>query len=105
MYMAGGDGIANDFHLVHLGARAIGGVGLIITEATAVEGRGRISANDLGLDSDEQIAPLARIVDFVHAAWRQDLHATGARRAQGMELQQRTRARTRGGPQRHTVRY
>lgn len=66
MYMAGADGIANDFHLVHLGARAIGGVGLIITEATAVESRGRISANDLGLYTDEQVAPLARIVDFAH---------------------------------------
>lgn len=67
MYVAGADAIANDFHLVHLGARALGGVGLIITEATAVEPRGRISANDLGLYADEQVAPLARIVDFVHA--------------------------------------
>ena len=62
MYSAGEDGIATDWHLAHLAARAIGGVGLIITEATAVEARGRISPNDLGLWSNAQIAPLARIV-------------------------------------------
>jgi NADPH2 dehydrogenase len=62
MYSAGEDGLATDWHLAHLASRAIGGVGLIITEATAVEPRGRISPNDLGLWSDAQIAPLARIV-------------------------------------------
>jgi 2,4-dienoyl-CoA reductase-like NADH-dependent reductase (Old Yellow Enzyme family) len=62
MYSAGTDGIATDWHLAHLLARAIGGIGLIITEATAVEARGRISRNDLGLWDDAQIAPLARIV-------------------------------------------
>jgi 2,4-dienoyl-CoA reductase-like NADH-dependent reductase (Old Yellow Enzyme family) len=62
MYSAGEDGVATDFHLVHLGARATGGVGLIITEATAVEARGRISVNDLGLWDDAQVEPLARIV-------------------------------------------
>ena len=62
MYTAGEDGLATDWHLAHLAARAIGGVGLIITEATAVEARGRISPNDLGLWNDAQIAPLARIV-------------------------------------------
>ncbi|RME80399.1 MAG: NADPH dehydrogenase NamA [Caldilineae bacterium] len=66
MYTAAGDGLATDWHWVHYGARAIGGVGLIIQEATAVEFRGRISEQDLGLWCDEQIAPLARIVDFVH---------------------------------------
>ena len=58
------DGVANDWHLVHLGARAVGGAGLIITEATAVEARGRISPGDLGLWSDAQIEPLARVVRF-----------------------------------------
>jgi 2,4-dienoyl-CoA reductase-like NADH-dependent reductase (Old Yellow Enzyme family) len=67
MYMAGDDAVATDFHLVHLGARAVGGAGLIITEATAVESRGRISPNDLGLYDDRHIAPLARIVEFVHS--------------------------------------
>ncbi|KPL87741.1 NADPH dehydrogenase NamA [Ardenticatena maritima] len=67
MYSAESDGCATEWHLVHLGARAVGGCGLIITEATAVEPRGRISENDLGLWDDAQIAPLARIVDFCHA--------------------------------------
>jgi 2,4-dienoyl-CoA reductase-like NADH-dependent reductase (Old Yellow Enzyme family) len=62
MYSAGGDGVATDWHLAHLAARAIGGVGLIITEATAVDPCGRISPNDLGLWSDAHIAPLERIV-------------------------------------------
>jgi 2,4-dienoyl-CoA reductase-like NADH-dependent reductase (Old Yellow Enzyme family) len=59
------DGFANDWHLVHLGSRAVGGAGLVVFEATAVEARGRISPADLGLWRDEQIAPLARIVRFV----------------------------------------
>lgn len=59
------DGVANDWHLVHLGSRAVGGAGLVVFEATAVEARGRISPADLGLWADAQIAPLARIVRFV----------------------------------------
>jgi 2,4-dienoyl-CoA reductase-like NADH-dependent reductase (Old Yellow Enzyme family) len=62
MYSAGEDGIATEFHMAHLAARAVGGAGLVITEAAAVENRGRISVNDLGLWSDAQIEPLARIV-------------------------------------------
>ena len=62
MYSAGVDGTPTDFHLAHLAARATGGVGLIITEATAVEPRARISVNDLGLWDDTQVEPLARIV-------------------------------------------
>jgi 2,4-dienoyl-CoA reductase-like NADH-dependent reductase (Old Yellow Enzyme family) len=62
MYSAGEDGIATEFHMAHLAARAVGGAGLVITEAAAVEARGRISVNDLGLWSDTQIEPLARIV-------------------------------------------
>jgi 2,4-dienoyl-CoA reductase-like NADH-dependent reductase (Old Yellow Enzyme family) len=58
-------GRANDWHLVHLGARAAGGAGLVLVEATAVEARGRISPADLGLWEDGQIEPLARIVRFV----------------------------------------
>jgi 2,4-dienoyl-CoA reductase-like NADH-dependent reductase (Old Yellow Enzyme family) len=61
------DGRANDWHLVHLGARAVGGAGLVIFEATAVEPRGRISPADLGLWEDPQIEPLARVVSFVQA--------------------------------------
>lgn len=60
------DGFANDWHLVHLGSRGVGGSGLVITEATAVTPEGRISPGDLGLWKDEHIAPLKRIVDFLH---------------------------------------
>jgi 2,4-dienoyl-CoA reductase-like NADH-dependent reductase (Old Yellow Enzyme family) len=59
------DGFANDWHLVHLGSRAVGGAGLVVTEATAVEARGRISQSDLGIWKDEHIEPLARIVRFL----------------------------------------
>jgi len=67
MYSAGDDGVATDFHLAHLAARAMGGVGLIFTEATAVEARGRISTNDLGLWDDAQVEPLARVVRLCKA--------------------------------------
>jgi 2,4-dienoyl-CoA reductase-like NADH-dependent reductase (Old Yellow Enzyme family) len=59
------DGFANDWHLVHLGSRAVGGAGLIIAEATAVVPEGRISPFDLGLWKDDHIAPLARISKFI----------------------------------------
>jgi 2,4-dienoyl-CoA reductase-like NADH-dependent reductase (Old Yellow Enzyme family) len=67
MYSAGEDGRATDFHLAHLAARATGGVGLIITEATAVEPRGRISVSDLGLWGEAQIDPVARAVRLCQA--------------------------------------
>jgi 2,4-dienoyl-CoA reductase-like NADH-dependent reductase (Old Yellow Enzyme family) len=66
-YSAQEDGKANEWHLVHLGARAAGGAGLIIAEAAAVEARGRITPNDLGVWSDEQIEPLARAVRFIQS--------------------------------------
>ena len=59
------DGIATDWHLVHLGSRAVGGAGLVMVEATAVEDRGRISPGDMGLWNDDQIEPLARVARFV----------------------------------------
>lgn len=59
------DGFANDWHFVHLGSRAVGGAGLIITEAAAVVPEGRISPDDLGIWKDEQIEPLTRIVEFM----------------------------------------
>jgi 2,4-dienoyl-CoA reductase-like NADH-dependent reductase (Old Yellow Enzyme family) len=61
------EGRANDWHLVHLGARAVGGAAMVLFEATAVEPRGRISPADLGLWDDAQIESLARIVRFVEA--------------------------------------
>ena len=60
------DGYANDWHFVHLGSRAVGGAGLVLTEATAIVPEGRISPQDLGIWSDDHIAPLARIVRFIH---------------------------------------
>jgi 2,4-dienoyl-CoA reductase-like NADH-dependent reductase (Old Yellow Enzyme family) len=60
-------GRANDFHLVHLGRFALGGFGLVIVEATGVVPEGRISYGDVGLWEGGQIAPLRRIVDFLHA--------------------------------------
>jgi len=59
------DGVANDWHLVHLGSRAVGGAALIIQEATAVCPEGRISPGDLGLWSDEQVPFLKRINTFI----------------------------------------
>jgi 2,4-dienoyl-CoA reductase-like NADH-dependent reductase (Old Yellow Enzyme family) len=59
------DGFANDWHVVHLGSRAVGGAGLVLTEAAAVEARGRISPQDLGLWKDEHIEMLARIARFI----------------------------------------
>ncbi|MEO6520092.1 MAG: NADH:flavin oxidoreductase/NADH oxidase [Mucilaginibacter sp.] len=60
------DGFANDWHLVHLGAFATGGAGLIITEATAISPEGRISPSDLGIWKDEHIEMLERITTFIH---------------------------------------
>ena len=59
------DGFANDFHLVHLGSRAVGGVGLVVVEATAVSADGRITPHDVGIWKDEHIEPLARIAKFL----------------------------------------
>ena len=61
------DGMADDWHLVHLGSRAVGGAGLIFTEAAAVSPEGRISPADLGVWKDEQIDGLKRIVKFVRS--------------------------------------
>ena len=60
------DGFANDWHFVHLGTRAVGGAGLVFTEATAVTPEGRISPEDLGIWRDDHVEMLARIVRFVH---------------------------------------
>ena len=61
------DGFATDWHMVHLGSRAVGGAALVMTEATAVEERGRISPGDLGIWKDDHIAPLARIAAFIRS--------------------------------------
>jgi 2,4-dienoyl-CoA reductase-like NADH-dependent reductase (Old Yellow Enzyme family) len=59
------DGYATDWHLVHLGSRAVGGAGLVMVEATAVEARGRISPHDMGIWKDDHLAALQRIARFV----------------------------------------
>jgi 2,4-dienoyl-CoA reductase (NADPH2) len=59
------DGLADDWHLVHLGSRAVGGAGLIFVEATAVTPEGRISPGDMGIWGDQHIEPLARIARFL----------------------------------------
>ena len=63
-YSADGKGNATDWHLMHLGNLAISGAGLVLTEATAVEARGRVSPYCLGIWSDENAASLERVVDF-----------------------------------------
>ncbi|MEA5095643.1 NADPH dehydrogenase NamA [Sedimentibacter saalensis] len=65
MYSAGDDGKVTDWHVIHYASRAVGGVGLIIQEATAVESRGRISSRDLGIWDDSHIDGLKKIVEAV----------------------------------------
>jgi 2,4-dienoyl-CoA reductase-like NADH-dependent reductase (Old Yellow Enzyme family) len=66
------DGFSNDWHLVHLGSRAVGGAGLVMTEAAAVSPEGRITPQDLGLWKDAHTPGLKRIVEFLHG---QGVHA------------------------------
>ena len=61
------DGFANDWHFAHLAARAVGGAGLVFTEAAAVSPEGRISPQDLGVWSEKHFEPLARIARFIDA--------------------------------------
>ena len=77
------DGFASNWHLVHLGSRAVGGAGLVFTEATAVEARGRISPQDLGIWKDEHIAKLEEITRFIEA---QELWPGYSWRIRGVKL-------------------
>jgi 2,4-dienoyl-CoA reductase-like NADH-dependent reductase (Old Yellow Enzyme family) len=61
------NGVANDWHFVHLGSRAVGGAALVLTEATAVTAEGRISPQDLGLYLPDHVGGLSRIVSFIHS--------------------------------------
>ena len=78
-YAAGTDGRAHEFHLVHLGRFALGGAGLVFTEALAVSPEARLTYSDLGIWDDGHVPPLARIADFVRgqgaAVGVQILHA------------------------------
>jgi 2,4-dienoyl-CoA reductase-like NADH-dependent reductase (Old Yellow Enzyme family) len=74
------DGFANDWHVVHLGSRAVGGAGLVLTEAIAVTAEGRITPWDLGIYHDEHVEQLARIARFCAqqgAAWGTQLAHAG----------------------------
>lgn len=82
------DGFANDWHLVHLGSRAVGGASLVFTEATAVTPEGRISPEDLGIWKDDHIPNLARIVEFIH----------GQKALAGMQLAHAGRKASMGAP-------
>lgn len=62
------DGVVGDWHVVHYGARAVGGAGLVLTEATAVVPEGRISLGDAGIWDDAQVAAWRRVTDVVHAS-------------------------------------
>lgn len=62
---ADGDGMATDWHMVHLGRFAVGGAGLVFTEAVTIEAEGRYTHGDLGIWRDDQIVPLKRIADFL----------------------------------------
>jgi 2,4-dienoyl-CoA reductase-like NADH-dependent reductase (Old Yellow Enzyme family) len=70
------DGMANDWHLVHLGSRAVGRAALVMAEATAVSARGRITPQDLGIWDDRHVEPLARVTRFLK----------GQRAAAGIQL-------------------
>src|SRR6187401_2965068 len=61
------DGFASDWHLVHLGSRAVGGAGLVFVEASSVLPEGRISPQDMGIWSDRHVENLARIASFVRS--------------------------------------
>ncbi len=66
-YSATNDGLATDWHLVHLGSRAVGGAGLVMAEATAVTAEGRISPHDLGIWSDAHVEALKPVTRFIAA--------------------------------------
>lgn len=87
-YSATDDGHATNWHLMHYGSRAVGGVGLIIVEATAVEARGRLSGHDLGIWDDSHIEGLKGIVNWCHehGATTGIQIAHGGRKAWGDEL-------------------
>ncbi|MDF1590352.1 MAG: hypothetical protein P1P89_02460 [Desulfobacterales bacterium] len=74
------DGLPTDWHLVHLGSRAVGGVSLVLTEAAAVSPQGRISPNDLGIWSDAHARALKRITDHKPGPGRTDHHNRPGRR-------------------------
>jgi hypothetical protein len=81
------DGVPTDWHLVHYGARATGGFGLIIAEATGVLPEGRITPDCTGIWNDDQRDAWTHIVGFCHLHGRRDGHPARARGAQGLHVQ------------------
>ena len=77
------DGVPHDWHLVHLGAMAAGGAGLVVAEATAVSPEGRISDYDTGLWNDEQAEAWSRITRFIRSASSRIVPASSRRVADG----------------------
>src|SRR5271154_2504551 len=88
------DGFPNDWHLVHLGSRAVGGAGLVVIEATAVEPRGLISPQDSGLWAAKHVPPIERIARFV----RSQNAAIGIQLAHAGRKASTRRPWERGGP-------
>ncbi len=80
------EGFVNDWHLVHLGSRAVGGAGLVLTEAAAVDPRGRISPSDLGIWDDQHVPGLQRLVVVHPRAGRSGRHPARARGPQGQHV-------------------
>ena len=93
------DGYANDWHFAHLASRAVGGAGLVFTEAAAVTPEGRISPQDLGAWSERHFEPLERIARFIDSARRPRGHSTRACRTKGQHVSagRRTRRDSRNG--------
>lgn len=84
IYMADSQGLANDWHLQHLGKFAVGGAGLVFTEGLIVDPIGRSSYSDCGIWSDDQIPPLRRLTEFIRAQGAlsaAQLHHAGAKAA------------------------
>ena len=77
------DGYANDWHFAHLAARAVGGAGLVFTEAAAVSPQGRISPQDLGAWSERHFEPLERIARFIDFSRGAGRHPARTRRTKG----------------------
>ena len=79
------DGLIDDFHLAHLGARALGGAGLVFAEMTCVSPDARITPGCLGLWNDEQEAQWKRLVDLIHGAGSEGRHSARSRGPQGLD--------------------
>ena len=92
------DGFANDWHFVHLASRAVGGAGLVFTEATAVTADGRISPDDLGIWDDAHVERAVPHRPFRERPGKRGRHPAGARGAEGKHLSRQARSAQRRDP-------